>query len=192
MLFYSLLTGYFVLINFIPDAYSTVKSALTSGTFHLQDLKFLAITLILLFFCIILTKFTAFHIVLLSKNSTTIESLENNYNYAYSISAYKNFTQVFGKNPWTWFFPYYGKSGKPGGDGILWPMIDKHFSDSDVNIDSETNREHAVKAINGLAKQEVSIDRQSVSPLGKAKSPSDIDTDSSFIRLNSRTPNRFS
>ena len=165
---------------------------LDSGTFYIRDLKFLVISLVLLFFCIILTKFTFFHVILVSKNSTTIESLENNYNYSYSISTYRNFTQVFGKNPWTWFFPFYGKSGKPGGDGILWPMIDSHFSDSDVNIDSDTNRGKFVKPINNIPKQEVSVERSSISPIGIAgKSPSDVDTDSSFIRLNSRTPNRL-
>lgn len=192
MLFYSLLSGYFVLLTFLPEAYSIISLMLESGTFHLQDLKFLAISLLVLLFCIILTKFTAFHVKLVAKNSTTIESLENNYNYCYSISAYRNFTQVFGKNPWIWFLPFYGKSGKPGGDGILWPMIDNHFSDSDVNIESEANRENSVKPMNSFPKADVSGDRNSISPLGMAgKSPSDVDTDSSFIRLNSRTPNRL-
>jgi hypothetical protein len=163
-----------------------------SGTFKVEDLKFLLVACLVLMFCLVLSKFTAFHVRLVAKNSTTIESLENNYNYCYSISGYRNFIQVFGRNPWLWFLPFYGKSGKPGGDGILWPMIDHHFSDSDVNIESEANRENSVKPMNAFPKGDVSAERNSISPLGIAgKSPSDVDTDSSFIRLNSRTPNRL-
>jgi hypothetical protein len=191
MLLYSILTGYFVLLSFLPEAYQILLKMTKLQSFTFAEIKFLGIALLVLFFCIILTKFSAFHVKLILKNSTTIESLENNYNYCYSISLYRNYTQVFGSNPWMWFFPVYGRSGKPSGDGILWPMIDNHFSDSDVNVESEANRENSVKPLNNFGKNEWSGDRKSVSPLGMvAKSPSDVDTDSSFIRLNSRTPNR--
>lgn len=191
MLFYSLLTGYFVLFSFLPESFAIFMNMMNLRNFTFADIKFLVISLLVLLFCIILSKFSAFHVRLIMKNSTTIESLENNYNYCYSVSFYRNFTQVFGRNPWMWLVPLYGRSGKPSGDGILWPMIENQFSDSEVNIESEANRENSVKPLNNFGKNEWTVDRKSVSPLGMAgKTPSDVDTDSSFIRLNSKTPNR--
>ena len=29
---------------------------------------------------------------------------------------------IFGKNPWLWFLPVFCKSGKPIGDGVVWPQ----------------------------------------------------------------------
>jgi hypothetical protein len=152
-------------------------------------MKFTAISLVLAIFCVILTKFTIFHIKLVMKNSTTIESLENNYNYCYSISVYRNLTQVFGKNPWIWLLPFYGKSGKPSGDGIIWPLVDSQFSDSDINIESEANRESSVKPMNPYSKSDVwPSERKSESPISFiGKSPSDVDTDISFVNKRPKT-----
>ena len=33
----------------------------------------------------------------------------------------ENWKQVFGKNPLLWPFPFFGDSGKPVGDGVIWP-----------------------------------------------------------------------
>ena len=33
-----------------------------------------------------------------------------------------NWEQVFGRNKWTWFFPFTGQSGKPIGDGVIWSV----------------------------------------------------------------------
>ena len=34
----------------------------------------------------------------------------------------KNWFQVFGRNPWLWPVPFNGATGKPIGDGVLWPQ----------------------------------------------------------------------
>jgi len=38
------------------------------------------------------------------------------------MGIYYNFIQIFGKNPWLWFLPVTLKSGKPVGDGVVWPQ----------------------------------------------------------------------
>lgn len=38
------------------------------------------------------------------------------------MGIYYNFIQIFGKNPWLWFLPVFCKSGKPIGDGVVWPQ----------------------------------------------------------------------
>jgi hypothetical protein len=190
MLFYALLNGYFVLFYFLGKSWGIVQQALYSSQFPYENIKFLALSLILLLFCVILTKFTVFHIGLVVKNSTTIESLENNYNYCYSISVYRNLTQVFGNNVWLWPLPLYGRSGKPTGDGIVWPLADSHFSDSDVNVESEANRESSVKPMAPFSRPEPwPAERRSVSPLTYlGKSPSEVDTDISFVKAKEKKP----
>lgn len=190
MLFYSLATGYFVLSYFASKTYNTLQVVLETHNFTYSQMNSTILTLVLFIFCVILTKFSLFHVQLIKKNSTTIESLENNYNQSYSISIYRNFTQVFGRNPWIWLLPYYGNSGKPSGDGIIWPMIESQYSDSDVNVESEANRENSVKPMNAFAGPDGwPPERKSESPY-IGKSPSDTDTDISFIRLNKRTPSK--
>lgn len=40
----------------------------------------------------------------------------------YDMGVYYNFIQIFGKNPLLWPFPVFLKSGKPVGDGVVWPQ----------------------------------------------------------------------
>jgi hypothetical protein len=187
MLFYSLLGGYFVLLSFLNSAYSILVQTVSKSILSYSDISKIIITSVLLSFCILLSKFSLFHARLVMKNSTTIESLENNYNYCYSISVYRNFIQVFGKNPWIWMIPVYGRSGKPVGDGILWPMLEHQYSDSDVNVESDPNRENSFKPMNAFNSPDAwPPERKIESPSHIAKSPSDIETDISMIKLNSR------
>lgn len=72
---------------------------------------------------LILTNFTKFHINLVLNNSTTIESFDKSSNsVSYNAGTSKNWRQVFGKNPYLWFTPIYGATGKPDGDGVIWPQ----------------------------------------------------------------------
>jgi hypothetical protein len=189
MLFYALTSGYFVLYHFLNSAYSAFLLAIQNHSTNYTEAKDMVLGLTLLMFCIVLTKFTAYHVNLVMKNSTTIEFLENNHNYCYSLSLYRNFTQVFGKNPWMWWVPIYGRSGKPSGDGIIWPIVESQISESDVNVESEANRENSVKPMNVLNKNDIwPAERRSESPVVGRRVGSDVETDISFIRLNRNSP----
>ena len=192
MLMYSLATAYFVLSFFLDQTYYILQEVFLTHTYTYSQMHSTVIAMVLFIFCIILTKFTIFHVQLVRKNSTTIESLENNYNQSYTISVYRNFTQVFGRNPWIWMLPFYGKSGKPSGDGIVWPVVESLYSDSDVNVESEANRENSVKPMNSINGPDGwPPERKSENSfVNLRKSPSDADTDISFIRLNRRTPSK--
>lgn len=191
MLFYSLLSAYFVLYHFLKTAFLSFNLILENHSAKYSLLKDIALGLMIFMFCIVLTKFTAFHVNLVMKNSTTIECLENNYNYCYSISLYRNFIQVFGRNPWMWLVPMYGKSGKPSGDGIVWPIAESQFSESDVNVESEANRENSVKPIGAFGKLDVwPAERKSESPFVVGRGGSDSETDISFIKLNRNSPTK--
>ena len=185
MLFYALSTGYFLFFSFAEETYVIIKTSLDKNILNYTDINTLYFSLLLGVFCLILTKFSFYHITLIVKNSTTIESLENNYNHCYSISLYRNFIQVFGRNPWMWMLPFYGKSGKPSGDGIIWPMLDSQYSDSDVNVESEANREHSVKPLNPFSSPDRwPPEQKSESTFSNLrKSPSDAETDISFIKV---------
>lgn len=75
---------------------------------------------------VILTFFTKFHVKLVLSNSTTIENFEKSSEPSvYDAGRSKNWRQVFGKNPWLWFAPVYGSTGKPDGDGVVWPQTYK-------------------------------------------------------------------
>ena len=184
MLFYSLVAGYFVLFDFTIETYDSISLVLARNRLEYHDMKTIGITSVLAAFCLTLTKFSVFHLKLVMKNSTTIESLESNYNSCYSISLYRNFLQVFGRNPWMWMLPLYGRSGKPAGDGIIWPMIENQYSDSDVNVESEANRELSIKPMNPFNSPDAwPVERNTESPLLHIKkSPSEVETDISIIK----------
>jgi hypothetical protein len=38
------------------------------------------------------------------------------------MGFYYNFIQIFGKNPLLWGLPFMCGSGKPVGDGVVWPQ----------------------------------------------------------------------
>lgn len=194
MLFYALISGYYVLCSTLPVAFSIGKNSFFIRRFTNDEIVFLCINGMLLFICLILTKFTSFHVKLILKNSTTIESLENSYNSRYCISSYRNFIQVFGRQWHLWPLPYYGKAGMPAGDGISWPMISPEGLDSDVNVESETNqRESSVKHVSALSNNEVwPSENRGPSPFSVAQGDKlsvDPETDTSFIRLNPNLSN---
>jgi hypothetical protein len=88
---------------------------------------------------IILTYFTKFHLKLVLTNSTTIENFEKTEGpNLYDAGKRKNWGQVFGRNPWLWFTPIYGSTGKPEGDGVVWPQTHK-ISDNREGFEHEEN-----------------------------------------------------
>lgn len=70
-----------------------------------------------------------FHVELILKNYTTLETLELKRQNKdaektlseYDIGKYYNWTQVFGKNAWTWWLPIFLDTEGPSGDGVIWP-----------------------------------------------------------------------
>lgn len=173
MLFYSLLTGYFAFFTLFLYTYQERPKILIE--ISNRQVYYLTITLLLGIICLILTKFSFFHLQLVIKNSTTIESLENSYNFRYSLSKKSNFTQVFGENWRMWLVPFYSKSGMPSGNGVVWPLVAQIQSDSDVNVESEVNPHESptrqIGNLNEIWKSPVLPDK-------------DPETDTSFIRLN--------
>lgn len=84
---------------------------------------YIGVYLLVVFLTFVLTNFTKFHISLVLNNSTTIESFDKNSSgITFNVGKSKNWKQVFGKNPWLWFCPIYGATGKPDGDGVIWPQ----------------------------------------------------------------------
>jgi len=78
---------------------------------------------------IVVSMFFRFHVTLVIQNLTTIEHMDRkrgnearNEVVNYDMGVYYNFIQIFGKNPWLWFLPVTLKSGKPVGDGVVWPQ----------------------------------------------------------------------
>jgi len=78
---------------------------------------------------IVVSMFFRFHLTLINQNMTTIEHMDkkrgaDSKNDAgnYDMGVYYNFIQIFGKNPLLWPFPVFLKSGKPVGDGVVWPQ----------------------------------------------------------------------
>lgn len=76
------------------------------------------------------TKFYHFHIQILLKNITTIENLDCEaiqdpdeklvHQQRYNLGIWNNIYQVFGKNKLYWPVPFFGKYGKPLGNGVQW------------------------------------------------------------------------
>lgn len=78
---------------------------------------------------IVVSMFFKFHITLIAQNMTTIEHMDRkrgaeskNDSGNYDMGMYYNFIQIFGKNPLLWLLPVFMKSGKPVGDGVVWPQ----------------------------------------------------------------------
>lgn len=78
---------------------------------------------------IVISMFFRFHLTLIRDNMTTIEHMDKKRGAEarseavnYDMGVYYNFIQIFGKNPWLWLLPVFLSSGRPVGDGVVWPM----------------------------------------------------------------------
>ena len=79
---------------------------------------------------------------------------------------------MFGRNPWLWWVPFYGATGKPVGDGVIWPQT---FSNDDIREGFEADELHGdnTKVIHlDISKEDKSV-KQS-------------DSDTSFISANKK------
>ena len=95
-------------------------------------------------FSIIITNFFKFHIGLVLKNSTTIESLDQEHQkdfQKFNLSPRENWEQVFGCDSLFWFLPFPTKRGRPDGDGLSWRTNDNTL-DSNIKGDDNNIRKY--------------------------------------------------
>lgn len=52
--------------------------------------------------------------------------------------------QVFGRNPWLWFVPFTGRSGKPVGDGVVWSLMHSNLEDEVPANEGEERRNSTI------------------------------------------------
>lgn len=125
LLIYSLVNLYFILIFMTSPVFDSIYyfSQTTSAIQVFPHMQYIGVYLLVTFLTGILTSFTRFHLQLITKNSTTIENFDKNFDSTiYNMGTKKNWTQVFGRNPWLWGLPIYGQTGRPIGDGVIWPQ----------------------------------------------------------------------
>merc|ERR1719386_107932 len=69
-----------------------------------------------------LTNFIKFHLKLVLENYTTIENLEREEGAKskFDIGRQRHWEQVFGTNPYLWWYPAHVPASQPVGDGVRW------------------------------------------------------------------------
>ena len=138
LLFYVCLLTFYISVSSFYYVFYIVKDLIDfrMGTFiemYHKAIPLISYITVFCFMCIIIN-FFKFHIELVWKNSTTIESLDKEHqqeNEKYNVSLKSNWEQVFGENQVLWFFPFDGTNSKPRGDGLTWE-IKPEFRDSDL------------------------------------------------------------
>ena len=100
--------------------------------------------LAILIFSIIITNFFKFHIGLVLKNSTTIESLDQEHQkdfQKFNLSPRENWEQVFGCDSLLWFIPFPTKRGRPDGDGLSW-RTNENTLDSNIKVEESNIKKY--------------------------------------------------
>ena len=95
-------------------------------------------------FSIIITNFFKFHVGLVLKNSTTIESLDQEHQkdfQKFNLSPRENWEQVFGCDSLFWFIPFPTKRGRPDGDGLSWRTLESTL-DSNVKVEESNIKKY--------------------------------------------------
>lgn len=116
MNFYTTLVTFFNIVAFllsIPSLLKRFQDLNTSLIVHLMVILIALVLNCIIFVTILL--FLKFHIDLILRNFTTLETLElkrqskdaDKVQSEYDIGKYYNWTQVFGKNSWTWWLPVF-------------------------------------------------------------------------------------
>mgnify|MGYP000037488402 CR=1 FL=1 len=174
LLVYALANLYFTGIFMMPVIYEILNYLVTSVRRPelYPNLLIVGVFMLVCFLGFVLTIFARFHLSLVFENSTTIDNLEkSNLHQVYNLGRFRNWLQVFGKNPWYWALPVYGTSGKPVGDGVLWPQTYSH-EEKREGYEVSSNRAQRIDSQNVLR-----LDLR----LEETKKQSDYDTESSMI-----------
>ncbi len=125
-------TFIFTLIYLIPKFKRVIETKKNIFELVVLCLNYIAIVIITILF----GKFVLYHIDLVIKNSSTIESLdqENKDKFKkFCLSKQENIEQVFGKNRWYWMIPLKIEQGRPVGDGLLWKVNDEAMNMRNIN-----------------------------------------------------------
>jgi len=147
LLTYSLLLIYYVCVTTFPYAYETLWTVAQGKRAEVDKLVLVGFWVFVGMLAVVLTAFYRFHLYLILTNSTTIENLEQAEGETvlkYDQGTRLNWMQVFGRNPWLWLLPIYGKSGKPLGDGVTW-MADKMHSQVHAEDEGADSAHHTVE-----------------------------------------------
>lgn len=83
--------------------------------------------------------FLKFHLKLVLENYTTIENLEREEGAKskFDIGRRRNWEQVFGTNPWFWWYPAHTAASRPVGDGVRWRVHYTRVIDEDEELPAE-------------------------------------------------------
>jgi len=129
LIFYVLLCKFIVAVYYFVDMIGVLfflfEKQLDTPFFpHVMTLLAYILNCVLF---VVLSFFYSFHVKLVISNMTTIEHMEKKRSNEpvtvnYDMGLYYNFVQIFGKNPYLWALPVFFKSGRPIGDGIVWPQ----------------------------------------------------------------------
>lgn len=109
------------------------------------EINFIICYIIMIIFFVIITVFFKFHIELVFTNSTTIEHLESKRNAngppldQYDVGCKYNWIQVFGMNKCLWFIPLVLESGRPCGDGVVFPNKNTRITGSQYYLQLNEN-----------------------------------------------------
>ena len=134
----------------ISEFYFVVNLAIKLFKQHIKYSQIARATLVIFaylaifIFSIIITNFFKFHIGLVLKNSTTIESLDQEHQkdfQKFNLSPRENWEQVFGCDSLFWFLPFPTKRGRPDGDGLSWRTNDNTL-DSNIKGDDNNIRKY--------------------------------------------------
>jgi len=125
LLFYLLLLTLFIDITSFNHIYDTLTHLYTINfkyTIVLSKLSVIIAFTMNLVLSVLILFFFKFHVTLVIYNTTTIETLDPSVwdDNKFRLSAYNNWTQVFGENKCLWFLPLHVESGLPAGDGLTW------------------------------------------------------------------------
>ena len=149
LLFYFFLSVLYLDIIYIPHTYNSILK-LYKNRFSKKILFILYHFFILLNHGITLTltyldfEFFKFHLKLVFKNCTTIETLDPEFEKKnkFNLSLKENWEQVMGSDKLFWFIPFINDSGYPKGDGLTWPVneLGDEFNDNFNKKDLEKNK----------------------------------------------------
>eukprot|EP01017_Pseudomicrothorax_dubius_P032406 TRINITY_DN4245_c0_g1_i1.p1 TRINITY_DN4245_c0_g1~~TRINITY_DN4245_c0_g1_i1.p1 ORF type:complete len:346 (-),score=57.87 TRINITY_DN4245_c0_g1_i1:184-1221(-) len=140
LLFYSYIS---LLIMFGTTLYEIVHillfiKAKGFGELGWKDFYITASFIALSILTFIITFFLRFHLLLVSKNLTTLENLDlkrGKHPVDYDVGDYNNWVQVFGKDVIMWFWPFFTEGSRPVGDGVIWAR--KAVFNREGNVSSE-------------------------------------------------------
>ena len=142
LLFYFFLSIFYLDIIYIPHTYNAIMKLYKNR--HTRKISFiLYYFFIIMNHAILLTltyldfEFFKFHLKLVFKNCTTIETLDPDFEKKnkYNINNKENWEQVMGTSKLFWFIPFIIDIGYPKGDGLTWPVneLADEFNDHDIN-----------------------------------------------------------